>query len=70
MSEPTDAAPAKKKLHNPLHVTLAVAGMAVVCAVLLNQGTETKYVFGLLLAVTLAGQPDPTKRRSRMRTAT
>jgi Na+/H+ antiporter NhaD/arsenite permease-like protein len=53
MSEPTDTAPAKKKLHNPLHVTLAVAGMAVVCAVLLNQGTNPKYVFGLLLAVTL-----------------
>ena len=53
MSEPTDTAPAKKKLHNPLHVTLAVAGMAVVCAVLLNQGANPKYVFGLLLAVTL-----------------
>ena len=32
MSEPTEAAPAKKKLHNPLHVTLAVAGL-IACLV-------------------------------------
>ncbi|SVB52367.1 uncharacterized protein METZ01_LOCUS205221, partial [marine metagenome] len=52
MSEATNSAPAKK-LHNPLHVTIAVIVATIICAVMLNQGTETKYVFGLLLAVTL-----------------
>ena len=53
MSETTDSAPAKK-LHNPLHVTIAVTIVTTVCAVMLHsQGTPPKYVFGLLLAVTL-----------------
>ena len=53
MSESTEAAPAKKKLHNPLHVTIAVALVAIVCGVMLEQKVPPKYVFGLLLAVTL-----------------
>ncbi len=52
MSESTDSAPAKK-LHNPLHVTIAVAIVTIICAVMLQQETEPRYVFGLLLAVTL-----------------
>jgi len=52
MSEAINSAPAKK-LHNPLHVTIAVIVATILCAVMLNQGTETKYVFGLLLAITL-----------------
>ena len=53
MSETTDSVPAKK-LHNPLHVTIAVTIVTTVCAVMLHsQGTPPKYVFGLLLAVTL-----------------
>ena len=52
MSETTDSAPAKK-LHNPLHVTIAVAIVTIICAVMLQQETEPRYVFGLLLAVTL-----------------
>ncbi len=52
MSETTDSAPAKK-LHNPLHVTIAVAIVTIICAVMLQQETEPRYVFGLLLAATL-----------------
>ena len=52
MSETTDSAPTKK-LHNPLHVTIAVAIVTIICAVMLQQETEPRYVFGLLLAVTL-----------------
>ena len=53
MSEATTNPPAKK-LHNPLHVTIAVAVVAAVCSFMLfSSGTPPKYVFGLLLAVTL-----------------
>ena len=53
MSEATETAPAKK-LHNPLHVTIAVIAVTAVCAVMLHHfKTDPKYVFGLLLAVTL-----------------
>ena len=52
MSEATTNAPAKK-LHNPLHVTIAVGVVTAVCIGLLMNGTEHKYVFGLLLAATL-----------------
>ena len=52
MSETTDSASAKK-LHNPLHVTIAVAIVTITCVAMLQQGTEHKYVFGLLLTVTL-----------------
>ncbi|MDA7618530.1 ArsB/NhaD family transporter [bacterium] len=44
---------AGKKLHNPLHVTIAVGLVTLICALMLHQGTETKYVFGFLLAMTL-----------------
>ena len=53
MSEATTNPPVKK-LHNPLHVTIAVAVVAAVCSFMLfSSGTPPKYVFGLLLAVTL-----------------
>ena len=53
MSEVTTNPPVKK-LHNPLHVTIAVAVVAAVCSFMLfSSGTPPKYVFGLLLAVTL-----------------
>ena len=53
MSEATTNPPAKK-LHNPLHVTISVAVVAAVCSFMLfSSGTPPKYVFGLLLAVTL-----------------
>ena len=53
MSEATTNPPVKK-LHNPLHVTMAVAVVAAVCSFMLfSSGTPPKYVFGLLLAVTL-----------------
>ncbi|MDG2212787.1 MAG: SLC13 family permease, partial [Verrucomicrobiota bacterium] len=53
MSEATETAPAKKS-HNPLHVTIAVIAVTAVCAVMLHHfKTDPKYVFGLLLAVTL-----------------
>ena len=53
MSEATTNPPAKK-LHNPLHVTIAVAVVAALCSFrLFSSGTPPKYVFGLLLAVTL-----------------
>ena len=53
MSEATESAPAKKKLHDPLHVTIMVMLVTGLCAFLLHKGTEQKYVFGILLAVTL-----------------
>ena len=53
MSEAAESAPAKKKLHNPLHVTIMVVLVTGLCAFLLHKGTEQKYVFGILLAVTL-----------------
>ena len=53
MSEAAESAPAKKKLHNPLHVTIMVVLVTGLCAFLLHNGTEQKYVFGILLAVTL-----------------
>ena len=55
MSEPNEsAAPAPaKKLHNPLHVTIVAVLVTGLCAFLLHKGTEQKYVFGILLAVTL-----------------
>ena len=53
MSEATESAPAKKKLHNPVHVTIVAILVTGLCAFLLHQGTEQKYVFGILLAVTL-----------------
>ena len=53
MSEAAESAPAKKKLHNPLHVTIMVVLVTSLCAFLLHNGTEQKYVFGILLAVTL-----------------
>lgn len=53
MSEAAESAPAKKKLHNPLHVTIMVVLVTGLCALLLHKGTEQKYVFGILLAVTL-----------------
>tara|TARA_Y100000588_G_scaffold79335_1_gene82941 strand:- start:149 stop:1678 length:1530 start_codon:yes stop_codon:yes gene_type:complete len=53
MSEATESAPSKKKLHNPLHVTIVAVLVAGLCAFLLHNGTEQKYVFGILLAVTL-----------------
>ena len=52
MSEATESAPAKK-LHNPLHVTIVAVLVTGLCAFLLHNGTEQKYVFGILLAVTL-----------------
>ena len=53
MSEAANNAP-PKKLHNPLHVTIAVAIVTTICAVMLHlQSTPSEYVFGLLLAVTL-----------------
>ena len=53
MSEAAESAPAKKKLHNPLHVTIMVVLVTGLCAFLLHNGTEQKFVFGILLAVTL-----------------
>ena len=53
MSEATESAPYKKKLHNPLHVTIVAVLVTGLCAFLLHNGTEQKYVFGILLAVTL-----------------
>ena len=53
MSEATESAPAKKKLHDPLHVTIMLMLVTGLCAFLLHKGTEQKYVFGILLAVTL-----------------
>ena len=53
MSEAAESAPAKKKLHNPLHVTIMVVLVTGLCAFLLHKDTEQKYVFGILLAVTL-----------------
>mgnify|MGYP001360022618 FL=1 len=55
MSEAAESAPAKKKLHNPLHVTIMVVLVTGLCAFLLHDGTkeDQKYVFGILLAVTL-----------------
>ena len=53
MSEAAESAPAKKKLHNPLHVTIMVVLVTGLCAFLQHKGTEQKYVFGILLAVTL-----------------
>ena len=53
MSEATESAPYKKKLHNPLHVTIVAILVTGLCAFLLHNGTEQKYVFGILLAVTL-----------------
>ena len=41
------------KLHNPLHATIAVGVVATVCAAMIHQGVAHKYVFGLLLAITL-----------------
>ena len=41
------------KLHNPLHVTIAVGVVAVACAAMIHQEVAHKYVFGLLLAITL-----------------
>ena len=41
------------KHHNPLHVTIVVTVVTAVCAAMLVQGVPEKYVFGLLLAVTL-----------------
>ena len=41
------------KHHNPLHVTIVVTVVTAVCASMLVQGVPEKYVFGLLLAVTL-----------------
>ena len=41
------------KLHNPLHVTVAVSVVATACAAMIHQGVAHKYVFGLLLAITL-----------------
>lgn len=52
MSEATESAPAKK-LHNPLHVTIVAVLVTGLCAFLLHNDTEQKYVFGILLAVTL-----------------
>tara|TARA_B100001123_G_scaffold241603_1_gene270112 strand:+ start:1109 stop:2638 length:1530 start_codon:yes stop_codon:yes gene_type:complete len=53
MSEATESAPYKKKLHNPLHVTIVAVLVTGLCAFLLHNDTEQKYVFGILLAVTL-----------------
>ena len=55
MSEAAESAPAKKKLHNPLHVTIMVVLVTGLCAFLLHDGTKEDqiYVFGILLAVTL-----------------
>ena len=53
MSEATNSAPSKKKLHNPLHVTIVAVLVTGLCVFLLNNETEQKYVFGILLAVTL-----------------
>ena len=57
MSEPNEsAAPAPaKQLHHPLHVTIVAVLVTGLCAFLLNKGTDEdqKYVFGILLAVTL-----------------
>ena len=53
MSEAAESAPAKKKLHNPLHVTIMVVLVTGLCAYLLHRETEQRYVFGILLAVTL-----------------
>ena len=53
MSEAAESAPAKKKLHNPLHVTIMVVLVTGLCAFLLHNGTEQKFVFGILLAVTI-----------------
>ena len=39
------------KFHNPMHVSIAVVVVATICACMLQQGIEDKYVFGLLLAV-------------------
>ncbi|SVD76948.1 uncharacterized protein METZ01_LOCUS429802, partial [marine metagenome] len=36
-----------------MHVSIAVVVVATICACMLQQGIEDKYVFGLLLAVTL-----------------
>jgi Na+/H+ antiporter NhaD/arsenite permease-like protein len=52
MSEAIKSKPGKK-LHNPLHVTIAVIVTTITCVLMLNQGVEQKYVFGLLLAITL-----------------
>ena len=41
------------KLHNPLHATIAVGVAAAACAAMIHQGVAHKYVFGLLLAITL-----------------
>ena len=50
MSEAAESAPAKKKLHNPLHVTIMVVLVTGLCAYLLHRETEQRYVFGILLA--------------------
>jgi Na+/H+ antiporter NhaD/arsenite permease-like protein len=52
MSETTNSKPVKKR-HNPLHVTIAVIVVTITCGLMLQQGIEHKYVFGLLLAITL-----------------
>ena len=62
MSEAAESAPAKKKLHNPLHVTIMVVLVTGLCAFLLHNGTEQKFVFGILLAVT---HPRAARRRYR-----
>ena len=52
MSESTESEPAKK-FHNPLHVTIVAVLVTGLWAFLLHNETEQKYVFGILLAVTL-----------------